>query len=174
LIRFTSEDLYEKFGEERMKPFLIDLGVENKPRRIEIPGNLSWEKRSKLRGDIQYTGDLYQKDYELEGLVNFLKEMTFLKSFLLWELLLNSIETLNAKEARKYFEGIYTWWRFQDYYHKGFEAKFTKMLRQIDWFIDKNSNYKKSSDITFPELSGDYIKESPNVEILKLSVLSPK
>ena len=165
-VYFVSEDLYEKFGEERMKPFLIDLGVENKPRRIGIPGNLSWEEKSRLRGDIQHTGDIYQKDYELEGLENFLKEMTFLKSFLLWNLLLNSIETLNTTEARKYFEGNYRWWRFQDYYDKGFEAKFTKMLRQLDWFVDKNSNSKKPSDITFPELSDDYIKESPNIEIL--------
>jgi len=165
-VYFVSEDLYEKFGEERMKPFLIDLGVENKPRRIEIPGNLSWEEKSRLRGDIQHTGDIYQKDYELEGLENFLKEMTSLKSFLLWDLLLNSIETLNTTEARKYFEGKYGWWRFQDYYDKGFEAKFTKMLRRLDWFVDKNSNSKKPSDITFPELSDDYIKESPNIEIL--------
>jgi len=163
---FVFKELYEKFGEERMEPFLIDLGVENKPRRIEIPGNLTWEEKSRLRGDIQHTGDIYQKDYELEGLEIFLKEMTSLKAFLLWNLLLKCIKTLNTTEARKFFEGNYKWWRFQDYYEKGFEAKFTKMLRQLDWLVNKNGNFKKPSDITFSELSDDYIKESPNIEIL--------
>jgi hypothetical protein len=165
-VYFVSDELYKKFEEERLKSFLTDLGVEDKPRRIEIAGDLSGEEKSRLRGDIQHTGDVYQKDYQYEGLEKFIEQMTFSKSFMLWKLLLKNIEPLNTIEARKFFEGKYKWWRYSDYYEKGFYAKFIKTLRQQEWLVDKNNNFRKTSDITFSELSDDYIKESPNIDIL--------
>ncbi|MCR4418010.1 MAG: DUF3883 domain-containing protein [Ignavibacteria bacterium] len=169
-VYFISEPLMnflKRYGEEKIKQFLTDLGVEDNPRRIEINVNLSREEKNKLRGDIKYTEDIYQKDYELEGLENFLKEMDSKKSFLLWDLLLKSIKALNTTEARKFFEGEYKWRRYQDYYEKGFDAKFIKTLKQVEWLVDKNNNFKKPSEITFSELSDNYIKESLNIDILR-------
>ena len=164
-VYFVSDELYEKFGEERIKTFFIDLSVEDNPRQIEIDGNLSWEEKSRLRGNDGCTYDIYQKDYEYEGLVNFIEHMTINKSYLLWKLLLKDIGTLNTREAQKFFKGEYSWFYYWEKNEK-FDAKFTKMLRQHKWFVDKNNNFRKPSDIAFSELSDNYTKESPNIEIL--------
>ena len=164
-VYFISNELYEMFGEEKLKPFLMDLKVEDKPRRIEIEkvADLSWEEKVKFVG---YTGrDVHQKDYEYEGLDNFINNITPEKSYLLWKLLLKSIEGLSSWRAQEFFKGEYRWF-YQNEYRKSFEAKFLKTLRQQAWLVDKNNNFKKPSEITFSELSDDYIKENPNIDIL--------
>ncbi|HBE44520.1 MAG TPA: hypothetical protein DDW17_03460 [Deltaproteobacteria bacterium] len=163
-VYFLSEKLYKKFEEGRVKEFLKDLGVEDKPRRIEIEGNLSWEEKSKLRGNRCYTRE-NQKDYEYDGLENFINDITPEKSYLLWKLLLKSIENLNSWQAQEFFEGEYGW-LYRSQHNVKFDAKFVKTLRQQAWLVDKNNNFKKPSEITFSELSDDYIKESPNIDIL--------
>jgi hypothetical protein len=171
-VYFASNELYEKFRKERLKPFLIDLGIEDKPRRIEIDGNLSWEEKSKLRGNIGHTRDNHQKDYEYEGLDNVIKQITVNMSYLLWKLLLINIEGLSSWRAREFFEGEYSWF-YRTEHNRNFDAKFMKTLRQQAWLIDNNNNFMKSSDITFTELSNSYIKESSNIDVL-LKVLEFK
>jgi len=167
-VYFVSNELFREFNEEELKEFLKELGVEDKPRRIEIPGNLTLEEKRRLRGDIQHTGDVHQKDYEYEGLQNFMEQMTIVKSYLLWRLLLRNIKNLSSKEARNFFKGEYKWWRYQDYYTKSFEAKFLKTLKKHAWLIDKDNNFRKPSEITFSELSNAYIKSSPNIDVLRM------
>ncbi len=168
-VYFVADELFDKFEEEekhKVKKFLRELGVEDKPRRIEIKkvADLSWDEKVKFVG---YTGrDVNQIDYEYEGLNNFINNITPEKSYLLWKLLLKSIENLSSWEARKFFEGEYSWfYRYE--YSKSFEAKFLKTLKQQAWLVDKNNNFKKPSEIYFSDLSGKYIKESPNIEVLK-------
>jgi len=164
-VHFVSDELYEKFGDEKITSFLKDIGVEDKPRRIEIEkvADLSWEEKVKFVG---YTGrDVHEKDYEYEGLSVFLERMTINKSYLLWKLLLRNIENMSTWEARKFFEGERSWF-YQTEQKGSFDAKFTNTLRQQAWLIDKDNDLKKPSDITFTELSDDYIKENPNIDIL--------
>lgn len=165
LVFFVSNELYEKFSNDRLISFLTDIGVEDKPRRIEIEGNLSWEEKSRLRGNIGHTYDILQKDYEYEGFENFMEQMTINKSCLLWKLLLKNIETLNSGTAQKFFEGEYRW-KFYSEYSKAFNTNFLKTLRQQAWLVDKNNNFRKPADITFAELFDSYIKESPNIDVL--------
>ena len=165
-VYFVSNELYEKFEEERLKLFLKDLGVEDKPRRIEIDGDLTWQEKSKLRGNNGHTSDIYEKDYEYEGLENFINsEITFEKSCLLWKLLLKNIENLNSWQAEEFFKGEYAW-LYRSEHKKNFVAKFLKMPKQFEWLVDKNNNFRKPSDITFSELSDNYKKEGSNIEIL--------
>jgi len=164
-IYFVSEELYKKFEEKRVKKFLKDLGVEDKPRRIEIKGNLTWEEKKKLRNNTSCTYDIYEKDYEYEGLENFINNITPEKSYLLWKLLLKSIEGLSSWPAQEFFKGEYKWF-YRSEHSREFEAKFLKILKQIAWLVDKNNNFKKPSEITFSELADRYIKESPNIDIL--------
>ena len=89
--------------------------------------------------------------------------MSISKVYLLWKLLLRNIKNLNTCQAKAFFKGKYRWWRFTDDYEKEFEAKFLKTLKQKTWLVDKNNNFRKSSEITFSELSDDYIKENPNM-----------
>lgn len=165
---FVSHKLCEKFTEERLKPFLIKLGVEDKPRRIKIDANLSDKEKQRLRGGAHYFGDEYENDYEYEGLEDFINEMTIEKSCLLWRLLLKNIGTLKRWEAEGFFQGEYCW-----YYHFGhtdakkYDSKFLKILKQQAWLVDRNNNFRKASDIILSELPNDYCKESPNIDILK-------
>lgn len=164
-VYFVSGELYEKFGKEKVSSFLKDLGVEDKPRRIEIEGNLSWEEKGRLRGNTRCTEERYQKDYEYEGLENFINNITPEKSYLLWKLLLKSIEDLSSFQAQEFFKGEYSWFYYSQHYRE-FEAKFLKILKQHAWLVDRNNNFKKPSEITFTELSDNYSKESPNLDIL--------
>ncbi len=164
-VYFVSDELYEKFEEERLKSFLKDLGVEDKPRRIEIVEPLSQEEKRRLRDNNGWTRDIHQKDYEYEGLDNFLQQITIKKPYLLWKLLLKNIESLNSWEAEKFFKGEYSWFYYSQQ-NRSFDAKFLKILREQAWLVDKNNNFRKPSDITFSELSDDYSKENPNIDIL--------
>lgn len=167
-VYFVSDKLCEKFKEERLKLFLIKLGVEDKPRRIKINANLSNEEKQRLRGSAAYFGDVYENDYEYEGLENFINEMSIEKSCLLWRLLLKNIDALKSWEAEGFFQGEYRW-----YYHFGhedakrYDSKFLKILKQQTWLVDRNNNFKKPVDIILSELPNDYCRESPNIDILK-------
>ncbi len=171
-VYFVSDELYENFEKEKLQEFLTDLGMEDKPRRIEIPGNLTWEEKYKLRelqGDTRRTKDIYQKDYEYEGLDNFITHITinksYNKSYLLWKLLLRNIENLNSLAAEEFFKGRYCWSYHSERLPVSFEASFVRILKQ-QWLVDKNNNFKKPSDIIVSDLSDNYIKDAPNIDIL--------
>ena len=81
-IYFVSDQLIQRFTEERLLKFLLDLGVSTSPRRIKIQGKLSMQEKLKMAtGGITYT--IHDLDYELEGLDNFLKILDPGASFLL-------------------------------------------------------------------------------------------
>lgn len=164
-VYFVSSELYEKVGEEKVKRFLKDLGVEDKPRRIEIEGKLTWEEKRQLRGSDWYTREIYEKDYEYEGLESFINDMTPEKSYLLWKLLLKNIESLSSWGAQEFFKGEYKWFYYSEHLKK-FDARFLKILKERAWLVDKSNYLKKPCEITPSDLSDGYSKESPNGDIL--------
>jgi len=164
-VYFVSEELYKKFEKKKVREFLKVLGVEDKPRRIKIDVNLSCEEKSRLRDNRGCSWDIHQKDYEYEGLDNFIDKITPQKSYLLWKFLLKSIESLSSDQAQKFFKGEYKWFYYSENLNN-FDATFLKTLKQQAWLVDKNNNFKKPSEITFSELSDDYIKKNPNIDIL--------
>ena len=165
---FVSDELYEKFGQE-LNTFLKEVGVENKPRRIEIKSiaNLSPEEKEKYVGN---TGrDVKQIDYTYQGLENILNGITPKtpkKSYVLWRLLLKSIEDFGRWEVVFFSKGRREW-SYRGINFEYFEAMFLKMLKEHAWLVDKNNNSRKPSEITFSELSDSYEKNSPNIDILK-------
>ena len=165
-VYFVSDELDEKFEEKKVKEFLKDLGVEDKPRRIEIEKVADLSPQEKLNFVGLTRRDVIQKDYEYEGLDNFINNITPEKSYLLAKLLLKSIESFSSGNSDKFFKGEYKWFYNYDQ-SESFEAKFSKTLRQQAWLVDKNNNFKKPSDITFSELSDEYLIYSPNIGILK-------
>jgi len=166
-VYFVSDELYEKIKDEKLTSFLKDIGVEDKPRRIEIEANLSSEEKRNLRDNRDYyTRDIYQKDYEYEGLENCLKQMSFEKSCILWKLILKNIEALSNWKAEGFFEGEYCW-LYHNYYHPKFDAKFLKLLQQKQWLRDKDGSCRRPSEISVLELPEEYVKKGPNIEVLK-------
>lgn len=162
---FISNQLYKKFKKEKLDKFLKELGVEDKPRRVEIVGDLSEDEKKKIKGSqCGKYGDWDEKiiDYEFDGLENFINKITTVKSFLLWKLLLKNIE----KGEGNFFKGECRW-SFHTQHSEDFDAKFLKTLRSKVWLVDKNNNFKKPCEITFSELSNTYIKKSFNMDTLK-------
>src|SRR5690606_34854620 len=146
---FVSDELYQKFDKEILNSLLKQLGVEDKPRRIEININLTLSEKEILRRGAHYFGDRYVKDYNLDGFEHFFSDVSQIKSILLWKMLLECIKDLNHWSADYFFTGEYKW-----YYNFGyestarFEAKFTKSLKQTAWLFNKNGDLCKSSDIS--------------------------
>ncbi|WP_353686204.1 DUF3883 domain-containing protein [Thermodesulfovibrio sp. 3462-1] len=165
-VYFVSEEIFQRFDKGMVKKFLEELGVEDKPRRVEVEGNLTWEEKFKLRGNSGCTYDIYQKNYDYEGLDNFMNNITPEKSYLLWKLLLKAIEHLSSRQAQEFFKGEYKWFYYSAHSAR-FEAKFLKTLKQNAWLIDKNGNFRKPSEITFSELADSYKKDGANIEVLK-------
>jgi hypothetical protein len=162
---FVSDELYERFKDRGLVPFLLEIGVEESPRRIETSGNLSWEERHRLQGSTGHTRDVYQKDYDYEELNSYIGNIDSEKSLLLWTLLLKSIKSLDSWKARYFFRGEYKWF-YRTEHTAHFDAAFLRILKQEKWLVDKNGNFSKPADITFSDLSDRYHKESPNIEIL--------
>jgi hypothetical protein len=163
----VSGDLINRFGVEKLIPFLQEIGVADSPRRVQIKGNLSHEERKRLRGDTAYVSDCDVKDYDYHGLNVYLNGITAEKSLLLWRLLLKSIQTLSTWEARTFFKGEYKWkGYFGHEYNREFPANFIEVLKQSKWLIDKKGDLSRPPDIAFSNLADGYLKESSNIEIL--------
>lgn len=167
-VSFVSEQLYDRFKEEDVADFLKKNGVREVPNRIEFKPRLSYEEKSILRNNQSRTYDIEQKDFELEGLINFLgKETDLEKSVLLWSMLLKSLRLLNNRaDAKSFFEGTYKW-RYYVYYTSTFDSTFLKTLKTTKWLIDKEGALKKPAELSFFELPDEYMKEAPNIEVLK-------
>ena len=160
---FVSEKLLK--GDEKIE-ILKRLGVEDKPRRIEINDGLTLEEKQYLRG-YGRLADEEIKNYEYDGLENFIKRgMNAPKSYLLWKLLLESIRNFSYSqdEFRRYqipgrfFDGKYRKMpqsQWGDW--KSFPSNFTKLLRNSDWLVDKTGKFRKPSDIRRSELAQGYV-----------------
>ena len=168
-ICFVADELYEKFGEDRLKPFLMELGVEDKPRRIVIDAALSWEEKSEIRVKFQgysnYTREICCNDYEYSNLQYVLEHITPESSYTLWELLLKSIEKLRNWEVKQFFQGEYRWKYYSEHATR-FDASFLKRLLVSAWLVNTEGVFQKSSDLTLSQLSDGYTKDSPNVGTL--------
>lgn len=171
-VYFVSDELSRKFEKERLELFLKEVGVEDKPRRISFPLYPSWEEKNKLiDGSKGYCTNFI--DYDYEGLENLIKKVTIKKSLLLWKLILKSISNLNLQEGQNFFKRTYIW----EYYSKNIrylDAKFLITLRSQPWLVDKHNNFRKPGDITFSELSDDYIKEGQSATSVLIRALEFK
>jgi hypothetical protein len=101
---FVSEELFGKFGSDRLGLFLEEIGTRDLPRRIRVEGNLSEKAKKELREQedyYDYAKDEITHDYKYEGLENFLKNITQEGSLLLWRLILKTVEELGIAQERK-------------------------------------------------------------------------
>ncbi|MHB8336115.1 MAG: sacsin N-terminal ATP-binding-like domain-containing protein [Ignavibacteriaceae bacterium] len=165
-ILFVADDLYDKFNSDKLNSILKELQVEDKPRRISNKNvaELSWDERLQLVG---YTGrEIYKTDYDLEGLEHFFATLSHQRSILLWQLLLNNLESCDRWNKASFFSATLHF-EYRGPNNIPTESKFLKLLKKTSWLIDKNDNYTKSSDISFSELSDNFIKENSSIDILK-------
>ena len=168
---FVSGKLYSRYEEGILTQFLKAIGVEDKPRRLEVKELLSGEEKIRFidkyidGSPVMRNREISKTDYEYEGLLNIMQYINKDKSMLLWRMLLRSIEELNSSSS-EFFKGRYHY-EYRGKCSRGVDAAFLIVLRENPWLFDKGDKLKHSSEITFSELSEDYKKQSRNIEILK-------
>ena len=159
---FVAGELLEKDKDGEILEFLEELGVKNRPRRVQVSGLLTEEEKRPMReGRYRCRGE-QEVNYMYDGLENFIENgITPERSHLLWRLLLEDTR------GSEFFQGTYRWtpqrnWRpWED-----FPAQFLKTLRVSKWLGDKNGNLREPSDLTLSELSDDYEQKSWRASIL--------
>lgn len=161
---FVADELYTKFDKAELDQFLTELGVVALPRRIELNGRLSWDEKRKLYNQIGHTRDIYDHDYEIHGLDNFLSNVSKHRSTLLWDLLLKHIQKFGWR-TEEFFKGEYKWYYRIDR-TASFEAKLTQQLKLTPWLFDRSSVAKKPSSISVSDLLPDYDRQSSASQVL--------
>lgn len=160
-IYFVSELFYNSdFEQKTLICFLQELGVNNKPRRIEIEPTLTYQERELLRKNtnVWKKSSDWAKDYTIEGLDHLLIFPTKIESIALWNILINV--------PASYFQGEYGWSYYSNTKKENFDAKFVKILRQKNWLYDKDGNLHKPSDIMLNCLSDEYSGGSSSAALL--------
>ena len=69
------------------------LAFLNMTKKIEVEPEISWDEKWELRGN-KIGNDVYLRDYNYEGLENFLTEINLKKSLILFKFLLLDISKL--------------------------------------------------------------------------------
>jgi len=167
---FVSDELFKKFSQDDnvLTDFLLTIGCEDKPRRIQIKPTLTWEEKSELRKKSYYNGltyEIHTYDYNYEGIDNFLKNLTEKRACILWNFLLRSLESYPKYSKQDFFMGEYKW----KYYNENtayFESRFLKKLKNTPWLFDKVGNLVLPNQISLSELSDSFSKDNENVEVL--------
>lgn len=165
--KFVSGALLNHFTDSRelLDDLLIDLGCNGCPRRIEIESNLNFEDKLRMRKNSGFTEELYDRDYDYEGLDHFFSDLTKERSCILWRLLLKSIEGFDSWNKAKFFNAEYAWF----YYHKheaDYNAKFLNTLMNSNWLFDKNGERMIPNQISLSELADEYFREDEAIDVL--------
>ena len=167
---FVSDELDKKHPNNKSVyiDFLLSIGCEDKPRRINIDPNLTGNEKYELRKKGYNNGltyEIHTYDYDYEGLNNFLENLTQTRSVLLWNFLLKSIGIYPKYSKQNFFWGEYKW----KYYNENtanFKSRFLKTLIKTAWLFDNNGNLFLPNQISLSELSDSYTKDDENVEVL--------
>lgn len=167
---FVSEELHSRFGEKKLEDLLRELGVSHQPKRIGFYPDLT--SNSELRSELQrQSGNFVSEkdviDYSLDGLGLFFEQpMTFDRSRILWDFLIQVVESKTYGDVKAFFQGEYKWFYYKNRTYK-FTALFTKLLQQEFWLFDRQGNLRQPSEITISDLSDEYSTDFSNLDVLK-------
>jgi len=166
---FIEEHLYKKFGQEKIEPLALKIGCNSTPKRIEFDGTLSNKEKRIIRSDNSFVNyyDIYIKDYDLEGLENFLHNISKERSIILWQFLLKAIENFSVYRKERFFQGKYCWTPREKSRTDYFDSNFLKQLRDAKWLFDTSDIRVNASSISILDLSNNYIKDGDYVELLE-------
>ena len=167
---YVSDELYERFTDHKdvFIDFLLNIGCENKPRRIKVDPTLTEGEKDDLRSKSYNSGltrEIDTLDYDYEGLDSFCEEITKKRSSILWDFLLKSIESYPRYSRSQFFKGEYKW-KYYSENTANFDSQFTRTLKNTPWLANNNDDFVLPSHISLSDLSDCYIKDDDNVEIL--------
>lgn len=167
---FVSEELHTKFDKQELDNLLKELNVSHQPKRIGFHPDLA--SNPELRNEVQNQSDgrvSYQDviDYSLDGLDHFLANpITLEESTILWDFLIQLVESKPRAEAKAFFLGEYKW-KYYNWRRRNFKADFTKSLQQHNWLLDRQGNLRRPNEITISDLGNEYKTDFSNLEVFK-------
>ena len=154
-----SQNEYEKFYS-----FLSELGVQTTLWRKQFTPNFTWQEKAAFRNNASISNENYIKDYQLDGLTEFLKsEITLDKSVALWQLLVKCASN-EQFSAIKFFQGEYSYKYYSDY-RISFDSHFLKQLKQIAWLV-VNEKLVYSNEISYSSLPEIYKTNENDLRVL--------
>ena len=167
---FITGKLYKNFKKEVFEDFALKIGCNDKPRKVEIEGDLSYKEMHKIRDSAgkAYIRTKYIKDYDIHGLENFLSNVKLETSVLMLNYIIRSISGLNSfVKQQEYFQAEYCWTPRSRLYYHNFDAKFKKLLSEKKWLYDNKGNQVKPSKISISDLAKDYSVDNEYYNILE-------
>lgn len=169
-VYFISDEFDQKLPgkEDALIKFFLAIGCENKPRKKLVKADLSSEEKVLLRKrnyESRISYEIHSNDYDLEGLDNFLLNITIEKSIILWNWLLMNLASCEYLDKKQFFYGEYKWNYYTPHSQK-FEAKFLKTLKTSKWLFDNYHNCYYPQDVSLSTLSDKYNKNDKNIEYL--------
>jgi len=148
--------------------FFLSIGCHLFPKRFQIPSRLNWEEKKFLREKKMtgwFTREEKPVDFDLDGLDNFLKNLTLERSLLLWNFLLYFVQKSTGTNKDSFFKGVYSWFYYTEY-SASFDSVFLKTLRETPWLFDKGEVLHPPSEMDLESLHDQYKKNDENVEFL--------
>ncbi len=165
----------ELVGCAKMKAFLKELGVEDKPRRILVETEDDCRRMTELRGgDFRPSGDIYFHQYDMQGLGDFLKALKRLdlpeathRARLLWDFLRRHLEACLPGAEMNFFRGEYKW-KYYRIETRHFDAYFLTVLRSKAWLPGKDGKLHKPSELLPQEMTSGFTRHSILCEELQM------
>jgi len=169
-VYFISDEFDQKLPERKinLSEFFLAIGCENKPRKKMIVADLTNEEKVLLRKrnyESRISYEIHSHDYDIEGLDNFLLNITIEKSITFWDWLLICLNSFEYLDKKQFFNGEYKWNYYTPHSQK-FEAKFLKTLKTSKWLFDDHYNYYFPQEISLSILSDKYNKNDRNIDYL--------
>jgi len=146
-----------------------ELGISRKPRFRRMQVDLSWEERSRLRGNQGHTRDIETFDYDIDGLDSFLSrvpqdsQQLIRYSLIVWRLLL---EHLKGSSYYQFYEGQYRWFYYQER-TAYFTATWKKRLRGCSWIPKYGSDGPfKPGEVSLGDLPDEFDRNEKVADLL--------
>lgn len=146
-----------------------ELGISRKPRFRRMQVDLSWEERSRLRGNQGHTRDIETIDYDIDGLNSFLSrvpqdsQQLIRHSLIIWGFLL---EHLKGSSDYQFYEGQYEWFYYQER-TAYFTATWKKRLRGCPWIPKYGSDGPfMPAEISLDELPDQFERSEKLADLL--------
>lgn len=172
-IYFLDHPFYQaccvEFGLDRVNEFFRELGLQDKPRPLQLTPCLSDEQKHRFHQG-QCTYELVSYDYDIEGLDEFIPQVTQEGSILLWNFLLAMI---CEKFQLSFFEGAYKWFYRKERMYR-FPSKFLNTLQSTSWLYDHQGQQVKPHEVTVHELAKEYDVHSDSARFLIEKLNLPK
>ncbi len=171
------DDLYKKYSKEDIYYFLKKIGVKDKPRILQIkgqlPDNIIIKKIKKNTPNAKNWYNVRDIDKKIQGLDNTIHNINFEKSIIIWNSLINKINGFNSWEIKEFFNANlkYEWHGLKTVYYK---SLFLTKLQNNPWLYNKDNKLVGPSEILKTELSQKYNKEHAGELIKYLNFKKPE